>query len=102
MVVGLTQASSVIAAVRCSEALSGTVTRELVPLKLSALPYLPVVAQVVLAAVPVLPLPEASLIVVPAPSSNPYAATRPAVADVPVGATTSTPSRAAPTTTLNR
>ena len=50
-------------------------TRELPPLKLSAFPYLPELAQVVLAAVPVLPVPEASVTVVPVPSSNAYAAT---------------------------
>ena len=53
------------------------------PLNCSALPYLPVVAQVVFETVPVLPLPDASVTVVPDPSSNPYAATRP---DGPVAA----------------
>src|SRR5215831_542134 len=64
------------------------VTSELVPLKERALPYLPVAAHVVFAAVPLLPLAEASLIVVTAPSSNAYAATRPGVAEVAVGAST--------------
>ena len=58
--VGLTHASSVIPVLSCSEAELGTVTRELVPLKLSALPYLPVAAQVVFASVPLLPFPDRS------------------------------------------
>ena len=73
--VGLTQASSVIAVARCNEAASGTVTRELVPLKLSALPYLPAAAQAVFARVPLLPFPDASATVEPDPSSNENAAT---------------------------
>jgi hypothetical protein len=85
---GFTHASSVIAPVNWSEALSGTVTRELVPLKLSAPPYFPVPAHVVFAAVPVLPLPEASATDVPDPSSNAYAATRPGTAAFPIGAMT--------------
>src|SRR5262249_32705282 len=48
-----------------------------VPLKLSAFPYLPVVAHVAFEIVPLLPLPEESVTVVPEPSSNPYAATSP-------------------------
>ncbi len=52
-------------------------TSVLVPLNWIALPYSPVVAQVPFATVPLLPLPEASVTVVPEPSSNPYAATRP-------------------------
>ena len=47
------------------------------PLKDSALPYLPVVAQVAFTIVPVLLLPEASATVEPAPSLKPYAAARP-------------------------
>ena len=61
--------------VRCSDAESGIVTRELEPLKLSALPYFPTAAQVVFETVPLLPFPEASATVVPEPSSNAYAAT---------------------------
>ncbi len=99
--VGLTHASSVIAPVRCNDALSATVTRELLPLKLSAWPYFPVAAHVVFAVVPVLPLPDASATVVPDPSSNPYAATRPGVAEVPMGTTTRPANTAAPTTTRN-
>ena len=74
---GLTHASSVIPLERCSEAASGTVTSALVPLNCSALPYLPVAAQVAPVIVPVLPFPDASATVVPEPSSKPYAATRP-------------------------
>ena len=79
---GLTHASSVIPVVRCSEAASGIVTSAFVPLNCSALPNLPVVAQVAFAIVPLLPFPDASVTVVPDPSSNPYAATRP---DGPAG-----------------
>ena len=72
--VGSTHASNVIALVRCSEAESGIVTRELDPLKLNAPPYLPA-TQVAFAIVPLLPFPDASATVVPDPSSNAYAAT---------------------------
>jgi hypothetical protein len=68
--VGNTHASSVIAVVRCSDTESGTVTRELDPLNDSAFPYLPEVVQVVFAAVPLFPFPEASLIIAPMPSSK--------------------------------
>ena len=94
---GLTHASSVIAELRRREAVSGIVTRELVPLKLSALPYLPELDQVVLTAVPELLFPEASVIVIPDPSSNAYAATRPGVLEFPFGVATRTPSTAAAT-----
>ncbi len=73
--VGSTQASSVMAVVRRSEAASATVTRELAPLKSSAGPYRPVDTRVVPAAVPVLPFPDASTTVVPDTSSNANAAT---------------------------
>ena len=76
-VLGLTHASRVMPVVRCSAAASGIVTSALDPLNCSALPYLPVAAQVVLVTVPVLPLPDWSVTVVPDPSSNPYAATKP-------------------------
>ena len=52
-------------------------TSALVPLNCSALPYLPAVAQVAFVIVPLLPFPDASVTVVPDPSSNPYAATSP-------------------------
>ena len=74
---GLTHASSVIPLDRCSEAESGIVTSALVPLNCSALPYFPDVVQVAFAIVPLLPFPDASVTVVPDPSSNPYAATKP-------------------------
>ena len=74
---GLTQASSVIPVVRCSDAASGIVTSALVPLNCNALPNLPDVDQVAFVIVPLLPFPDASATVVPDPSSNPYAATRP-------------------------
>jgi len=61
----------------CSEAALGTLTRALVPLNCSALPYLPVAAQAAFVIVPVFPLPDASATVVPYPSSNAYAATSP-------------------------
>ena len=80
--VGLTQASSVIPLVRSREFESFTLTRALVPLKKRALPNLPAVDQVAFESVPVLPLPDRSAVVVPLPSSNPYAATRPVGAGV--------------------
>src|SRR5690349_9683101 len=77
---GLTQASSVMAVVRCSDAASGMSTRALLPLKDRALPNLPAVLQVAPpTSVPVLPLPDRSATVVPVPSLKPYAATRPGV-----------------------
>src|SRR6476620_4093856 len=76
-VVGSTQASRVIPELSCRDLLFGIVTRLLVPLKESALPYFPAVVQVALAIVPVLPLPDVSVTVVPEPSSKPYAATSP-------------------------
>src|ERR1700704_4265331 len=72
---GFTQASSVIAFVRCNEAASGIDTRELDPLKLNALPYFPN-TQLVFATVPLLLFPDRSATVVPAPASNEYAATK--------------------------
>src|SRR5262245_29736792 len=62
--------------VRCKEAASGTLTRALVPLNDSALPYLPAVDQVAAVIVPALLFPEASATVVPEPSLKAYAATR--------------------------
>ena len=74
--VGLTHASNVMRG-------RSTATRpswerspgQLVPLKLSALPYLPAAAQVVFASVPLLPFPDASATVEPDPSSKENAAT---------------------------
>jgi hypothetical protein len=74
---GLTHASRVIALVRSSEFESGTFTRADVPLKNNALPNLPAVDQVAFDRVPVLLLPERSAVVVPVPSSKPYAAASP-------------------------
>src|SRR3954471_14326291 len=54
---GLTQASSVMPFVRCRRALSLTVTHALRPLKESAGPYFPPVAQVALLIVPLRPCP---------------------------------------------
>src|SRR6202035_2397175 len=65
------------------------VTTALLPLNCSALPYLPVAAQVAPVIVPVWPFPDASVTVVPEPSSNPYAATSPVGADIEAGADTS-------------
>ena len=75
--VGYTHASSVIAAVSPSDAEFGTVTLALVPLNTSAFPYRPAVVHVAPLSVPVLLFPDASMTVVPEPSLNPYAATRP-------------------------
>ena len=55
-------------------------TNALLPLNCNALPYLPDAAHVVFAIVPVWPFPDASATVVPEPSSNAYAATRPVAA----------------------
>src|SRR5712691_4785317 len=66
--VGWTQASRVIPVVRDREALSRTVTHALLPLNNKAPPYRPAVVHVALRIVPLLPLPEASTTVVPAPS----------------------------------
>jgi hypothetical protein len=56
-----------------------TVTKAFVPLKLKASPYLPAVVQVAPLMIPLFPLPEASFTIVPLPSLNAYAATRPGV-----------------------
>ena len=80
MVLGLTQASSVIADDNCSDDEFGMFTRAFVPLNDSAPPYFPAVDQAVFATVPLLPLPDASPTAVPAPSSNEYAATSPVAA----------------------
>src|SRR5262249_2782251 len=77
---GFTQASSVIPVVRSSDNELGMPTLELVPLKTSAPPNSPAEVQLVFVTVPLLPCPEASLTVVPEPSSNEYEATRVAVA----------------------
>jgi hypothetical protein len=50
---------------------------------------LPVAAQVAFEIMPVFPLPDASVTVVPEPSSKPYAATSPVVADIEGGAAAS-------------
>jgi hypothetical protein len=77
--VGKSHASSVIPVVRSSEFESLTVTRALVPLKDKAFPYFPEVVQVAVPIVPVFPLPDASVTIVPKPSLKPYAATRPGI-----------------------
>ena len=68
--VGYTHASSVIPVVSCSDAALGTVTTALVPLNTSAPPYRPAAVHVAPLITPVLPFPEASTTVVPAPSLN--------------------------------
>ncbi len=65
---GLTHASSVSVDESCKELEFGTLTRAFVPLNESAPSNLPRPDHVVFATVPVLPLPEASETVVPAPS----------------------------------
>src|SRR4051812_10231735 len=74
---GLTQASRVMPVVRSRLLASPTLRMLLLPLKLSALPYLPPLVQVAPAIVPVLPLPERSARLVPEPASKLYEATRP-------------------------
>src|SRR5215469_182981 len=58
------------------------------PLNCSAFPYLPEAVHVAFVILPVLPFPEASVTVVPDPSSNPYAATSPVAAEVEAAADT--------------
>jgi hypothetical protein len=76
--VGNTHASSVIPVVRSRDAESFTVTRAFVPLNSNALPNFPALVQVAVPTEPAFPFPDASATVAPPPSSNPYAATRPA------------------------
>src|SRR5688572_25295099 len=76
---GLTHASSVIAVLKCNEGVSGTLTHAELPLNERAPPYFPAVVQVASVRVPVFPVPEASAVVVPVPSLNEYAATKPDV-----------------------
>jgi hypothetical protein len=78
---------SVIAFVRSSEALSGTVTQLVLPSNESAVPKRPMAAHVVLVAVPWLPVPDASVTAVPVPSLKAYAATGPGAAARAGGAT---------------
>src|SRR5581483_6543886 len=85
---GLTQASRVIAVVRCREAVSGTVTSEFEPLNTRALPYLPEAVHVVLVVLPLLPVPEESATVAPVPSLKEYAATNPDMVAVVVALAT--------------
>src|SRR5258705_908241 len=94
-VVGLTHASSVIAVVKRRDAESGIVTTALVPLNESAPPYFPAVDHVVADTVPVLPLPDRSVTVVPVPSLNEYAATRPVCAPADAAPNPSTNTRPA-------
>src|SRR4051812_14211414 len=94
-VVGLTHASIVMPVVRSSEFASATVTQSLVPLNESAEPNLPPAFHVAPETVPVLLLPDASVTVVPLPSSKLYAATRPcACAGVLSSQTARPPTRA--------
>src|SRR6185295_551911 len=72
------------------------VTRPEEPLNDNADPYLPALDQVAPEIVPVLPLPEASLTVLPDPSSKAYAATRPEGALVDALVSRSATSVAAP------
>src|SRR3954449_13171308 len=76
--VGRTHASRVIPVVKSSELESGTTTTLPIPLNDSALPNLHEVFQVAPVIEPALPLPDRSASVVPAPSSEPSGATRPA------------------------
>src|SRR5262245_22781662 len=73
--VGRTHASSVIPVVSRSEAASAMSTRALVPLNARAPPYLPAVDHVALTIVPLWPLPEVSVSVLPRPRSKLYEAT---------------------------
>src|SRR5436190_16364704 len=75
--VGSTQASRVMPFLRSRDAASGMVTREVLPLKDRAPPYLPAADQIALLMLPSLPLPERSCRTAPPPSSKLYAATSP-------------------------
>src|SRR5689334_20662590 len=82
---GLTHASRVMAVVSLRDGESLTLIRALVPLNWSALPNFPAVVQVAFTIVPVLPRPDRSVTVVPAPSLKLYAATiADVIGDVPV------------------
>src|SRR5215471_17209254 len=59
----------------CSDGALLMVTNALVPLKDKALPYLPEVVHVAPLMVPLFPLPDASVTIVPDPSLKAYAAT---------------------------
>src|SRR5262245_14232314 len=75
--VGKIQAARVMAVPRSREGDAGTWTRLLMPSKLRADPKRPWGTQIAPAMVAVLPRPEASAAVVPAPSLKPKAATKP-------------------------
>src|SRR5919199_6196737 len=75
---GFTHASIVIPLERSSEFESATVTSDVAPSNEAAAPYFPAAVHVVEALrEPALPFPDVSAAVVPAPSSNESAATRP-------------------------
>ena len=78
----MTHASKVIPVVNCSEAALLMVTNAPLPLNVNPLPYLPPAVQLTPLIVPLFPLPDASVTVVPAPALNPYAATNP---ELPAG-----------------
>jgi hypothetical protein len=81
LLVGYTQASRVIPLVRSSEFESGMLTRSLAPSNFRAFPNFPFVTQAgPFCRVPLFELPDASVRVVPVPSSKPYAATSPGIA----------------------
>lgn len=83
---GLTQASSVIPVLNWSNEELGMPTKAFVPLNEIAFPYFPeVVHNAPPCSVPLCLLPDASFAVVPLPSLNPYAATKPDTGGVTVG-----------------
>ena len=69
--VGLIHADSVMPVVRSSTLASGMLTMLEIPLKLRALPNLPVVTHAVPVRLPVRLFPDESTVVVPPPSSKP-------------------------------
>src|SRR3954463_14202634 len=73
------QALIVILPVICNVAPLPTSTKEVLPLNDSALPARPPAIQLAPLSVPVLLFPDASAVVEPDPSLNPYAATRPSI-----------------------
>src|SRR5215212_5171416 len=74
---GRIHADNVIALPRLRVVELGTRTTLLVPLKLNALPWRPAVLHVAPVIVPTFPLPDPSAVVVPEPSPNAQAPTRP-------------------------
>src|SRR3954468_1334670 len=85
---GRTHPSIVMPVVASSEFESATETNAFVPLNESAFPNLPSVDHAAFERVPLLLLPDLSVVVVPLPSSNPHAPTSPGKAPLVTTAVT--------------